>query len=361
MFRVTEKPDSASIEYTQAPMASLMGVLQIFGALFFSSYFFFWALGLCGLIMSVQLNIISLRAACYLSAAYVTSIFVYKPQNTRGWYFHWFLYGPLTDLVLGYYGSRCIREGPPLDPKQGYLFAMAPHGVFGVCRAFSGGQLWRRLFPQIDARWGSFGGAFYIPGVREFSLCCGCLDASRPVLTRAIARGENVMLLPGGEKEMMLTDGASSQTQLVLLDRKGFVRLAIQHGLALVPGFCFGEKWVHETDVLCVEEDAVHPHPVGHGAQIGGEEQAGDENAVAAVGKGALDGVVDVCKGCFDLVEGHDDGFVEPTGLNRLQQGHGAQGLLLGILWNSSFFGLIFFCAFLNFLSRQKSIKFCKS
>ena len=250
MFRVTEKPDSASIEYTQAPMASLMGVLQIFCALFFSSYFFFWALGLCGLIMSVQLNIISLRAACYLSAAYVTSIFVYKPQNTRGWYFHWFLYGPLTDLVLGYYGSRCIREGPRLDPKQGYLFAMAPHGVFGVCRAFSGGQLWRRLFPQIDARWGSFGGAFYIPGVREFSLCCGCLDASRPVLTRAIARGENVMLLPGGEKEMMLTDGASSQTQLVLLDRKGFVRLAIQHGLALVPGFCFGEKWVHDTVLL---------------------------------------------------------------------------------------------------------------
>jgi hypothetical protein len=26
------------------------------------------------------------------------------------------------------------------------------------------------------------------------------------VLTRAIARGENVMLLPGGEKEMMLAE-----------------------------------------------------------------------------------------------------------------------------------------------------------
>ena len=153
MFVVSEKPDCASIEYTQAPMASLMGVLQIFGALFFSSYFFFWAFGLCGLIMSVQLNIISLRAACYSSAAYVTSIFVYKPHLARGWYFHWFLYGPFTDLVLGYYGSRCIREGPRLNPKQGYLFEMAPHGVFGVCRAFSGGQLWRRLFPQGLSLW----------------------------------------------------------------------------------------------------------------------------------------------------------------------------------------------------------------
>ena len=41
-------------------------------------------------------------------------------------------------------------------------------------------------------------------------LCCGCIDASRPVLTRAIKRGENVILLPGGEKEMMLTDGSST-------------------------------------------------------------------------------------------------------------------------------------------------------
>ena len=66
------------------------------------------------------------------------------------------------------------------------------------CRAFSGGQLWLKLFPGIAARWGSFSGAFYLPGVREFSLCCGCIDASRPVLTRAIERGENLHLLPGG-------------------------------------------------------------------------------------------------------------------------------------------------------------------
>ena len=49
---------------------------------------------------------------------------------------------------------------------------------------------------------------------------------------------------------MMLTDGASTETKLVLKDRKGFVRLAITHGMALVPGFCFGEKWVHETILL---------------------------------------------------------------------------------------------------------------
>ena len=244
-------PDgSASIAYGQAPIASPVGLLQIFAALFFSSYFFFWAIGLAGLVGAVQLGLCSWLSGCVVVAIYIASIVVYKPHLGRGWYFHWFLYGVFTDWVLGYYGAECIREGPPLDPKKAYLFAMSPHGVFGVCRAFSGGSLWRKLYPGIAARWASFGAAFFIPGVREFSLCCGCLDASRSVLTRAIKRGENIILLPGGEKEMMRTDGASTETQLVINDRKGFVRLAVTHGMELVPGFCFGEKWVHDTVLL---------------------------------------------------------------------------------------------------------------
>ena len=125
------------------------------------------------------------------------------------------------------------------------MFAMYPHGIFGVCRAFSGGSAWRQLFGSITARWGSFGAAFYWPGVREVSLWAGCLDASKPVLKKAIARKENIMLLPGGIKEMILTDNTSSDTKIVMKDRKGYAKLAIEEGLAIVPGFCFGEKRIH--------------------------------------------------------------------------------------------------------------------
>ena len=83
-----------------------------------------------------------------------------------------------------------------------------------------------------------------------FSLCCGCLDASKPVLQRAIKRGENIMLIPGGTRELMLTDGTSCETKLVLLGRKGFVKLALRNGMQIVPGFCFGEKWVHDIVLL---------------------------------------------------------------------------------------------------------------
>ena len=39
--------------------------------------------------------------------------------------------------------------------------------------------------------------------------------------------GENLILLPGGIDEMNLTDGESKETQLVMTDRKGFVKISI--------------------------------------------------------------------------------------------------------------------------------------
>lgn len=224
--------------------------MQVAFALIFSSYVVIFPIAsVAWLVLSpLLLNVFSWRSLCSFSALYTLQLFAYRPQLSKGWPFHWLLYGPPTDYCLGYYDATCIREGPPLDPKGHYLFAMYPHGIYGVCRLFSGGVgLWTKLFPGIAARWGSFSAAFYIPGIREFSLWAGTLDASKPVLERAIRRGENITLLPGGIDEMNLTDGSAKDTKLVMVERKGFVKLAIEHGMDIVPGFCFGEKWIHEV------------------------------------------------------------------------------------------------------------------
>lgn len=225
-------------------------VMQTICALVFASYFLYGPIAalVWFLLSPWALNICSWKALWSFFVVYAIQLVAYKPHLNRGWHFQWFLYSQFTDYVLHYYDTTCIREGPPLDPKGKYMFAMFPHGVYGVCRIFSGGsKLWRVLYPGISGRWGSFGAAFWMPGIREFSLCCGCLDASKPVLEKAIKRGENIKLLPGGIDEMQLTDGKSTETKIVIVDRKGFTKMSIENGLDIVPGFCFGEKWVHGT------------------------------------------------------------------------------------------------------------------
>eukprot|EP00746_Dinoflagellata_sp_MGD_P018248 gnl/MRDRNA2_/MRDRNA2_142318_c0_seq1.p1 gnl/MRDRNA2_/MRDRNA2_142318_c0~~gnl/MRDRNA2_/MRDRNA2_142318_c0_seq1.p1 ORF type:complete len:358 (+),score=47.77 gnl/MRDRNA2_/MRDRNA2_142318_c0_seq1:85-1158(+) len=225
-------------------------VLQTICALVFASYFLFGMIAatIWFLLSPWVLNFCSWKALVGFSIVYTIQLVLYKPHLNCGWPFHWFLYSKFTDCVLHYYDSTCIREGPPLDPNGKYMFAMFPHGVYGVCRIFSGGsKLWRVLYPGISARWGSFGAAFWMPGIREFSLCCGCLDASKPIMQKAVNRGENIILLPGGIDEMSLTDGKSTATKIVIKDRKGFTKISIENGMDIVPGFCFGEKWVHGT------------------------------------------------------------------------------------------------------------------
>eukprot|EP00933_Yihiella_yeosuensis_P027062 TRINITY_DN20993_c0_g1_i1.p1 TRINITY_DN20993_c0_g1~~TRINITY_DN20993_c0_g1_i1.p1 ORF type:complete len:386 (-),score=36.03 TRINITY_DN20993_c0_g1_i1:168-1262(-) len=250
----TKSPSPApdgSLEVKYERQTSFPGnALQVIAELLFTSYFFFWPIGfLIWIGLSPwALKVCSWKALWSFSGLYTLQLVFHRPHLGKGWPFHWLLYGPLTDYVLCYHDATCIREGPALDPKGRYLFAMYPHGVYGVCRAFSGGSgLWRTLFPGISARWGSFGAAFLLPGIREFSLFAGCIDASKPILEKAIRRGENVYLLPGGIDEMNLTDGNSKDTQLVMVDRKGFVKLAIENGMDVVPGFCFGEKYIHQT------------------------------------------------------------------------------------------------------------------
>lgn len=251
MKEITAPPGTEEVRFPRLTSPVGQG-LQLVSALIFASYFFFAPIGalVLALLSPKGAGLLSWRSIAAGLSAYVAQLALYRPHVSKGWkrFSEWFLYSPFTDCVLHYYDSTCIREGPAPDPKGQYMFAVYPHGIYGVCRAFSGGTAnWRKLYPGIFGRWGSFGAAFYLPGIREFSLMCGCLDASKPVLQRAIKRGENIILLPGGLDEMAMTDGTSPDTKLVMQDRKGYAKLAIENGMDVIPGFCFGEKWLHRT------------------------------------------------------------------------------------------------------------------
>ena len=144
------------------------------------------------------------------------------------------------DPCLGYFGSIMVREGPDVDPSKNYMFGWAPHGILGICRAASGGSAWNKLYPEVYPRWGSFGAAFYMPGIREFSFMVSCVDAGKKTLMQL---DSSINLIPGGIREMSLTDADSNVTQLVLKDRMGFIALAKEKGMPIIPSLCFGEKW----------------------------------------------------------------------------------------------------------------------
>lgn len=215
-------------------------------------HYFFWGFAFASVpLLLYAAGWIGLRSVGLTFAGYFAQMVLWRPQLRGGikpWY-RPFIYNPHCDLILTYLDAWVVREAP-LDPKRQYLFAWAPHGILGVCRLGSCGSKWPSMFPSQFPRWGSFGMAYFIPGVREFSFVGGTVDASKPVLERSIADGDSIHLLPGGIREMIATDGDSTVTKLVLRGRYGFVRLAWENGMDIVPVFCFGEKWTSSRVVL---------------------------------------------------------------------------------------------------------------
>ncbi|KAF4034193.1 Diacylglycerol acyltransferase domain-containing protein [Phytophthora infestans] len=86
---------------------------------------------------------------------------------------------------------------------------------------------------------------FYIPLGRDLCLWMGGVDASRSTGEKVLNEGNSIVVYPGGVPGIFKTNPNSKETQLVLRNRLGFVKLAVSHGADLVPTFVFGEKWLY--------------------------------------------------------------------------------------------------------------------
>lgn len=112
--------------------------------------------------------------------------------------------------------------------------------------------------PGIDVRVLTVAANFKIPFWRDFLLSMGLVDASRGIVcfilvylfillndidtvSKILEAKDNlsVMVIAGGATESL--DARPKTNLLTLNKRKGFVRLALQHGVPLVPVFSFGE------------------------------------------------------------------------------------------------------------------------
>ena len=131
------------------------------------------------------------------------------------------------------------------------IFAFFPHGVNSDFRVLMDGMMYD-AFPQTyeksPARTLAASVLFQIPGIRSISLRTSCVDAGRSTATKCLTKGLSLMLCPGGQDEQIET--IHGRERVFLKKRAGFIRLALIHGVPVVPAFCFGSSDLYYTSRL---------------------------------------------------------------------------------------------------------------
>lgn len=184
-------------------------------------------------------------ASLMLVGMYLRSFLSGKEYSANGaWpaFQRWSAWKPITRFLFG--ECKLVVEEPEKlrACKQGIL-AVAPHGVVSFNHVLyitdAAGWLSRDVWP-VDRRELGASVIFRIPLYRELLLWLGCVDASLATARRVLKSGRSLFVYPGGEAEQMR---ARPGDHIAYWEsRKGFVKLALEFGIPLIPSYCFGEN-----------------------------------------------------------------------------------------------------------------------
>ncbi|XP_030353355.1 diacylglycerol O-acyltransferase 2-like [Strigops habroptila] len=133
-----------------------------------------------------------------------------------------------------------------LSPSHNYIIGSHPHGILCVgafCNFITGSTGFEEMFPGIRPFLTTLAGNFRLPVFREYLMSGGLCPVTRRAIGYLLSKngtGNAVAVVIGGAAESLSC--RPGITTLILKNRKGFVRLALQHGAHLVPSFSFGEN-----------------------------------------------------------------------------------------------------------------------
>jgi hypothetical protein len=231
---------------------------DLFGFLFafLIVHYFMWGLAMFGFVFLVYKSGHPFIALVLILAYLPSFLRPYQFKLGRPWRF--FRTNKLWWPIQRYLKVEVVRTAA-LDPQKQYIFGVHPHGILILSRPSVYGSVWETLFPGIELRVLGASPMFWIPGCREVCLWLESINADKQVAVKAlktpIPKSQHnqsgklsLMVYPGGSKEIFTSDGNSKEN--ILVARKGFVKLAIETGCNLVPGFVFGEKWKYERKFL---------------------------------------------------------------------------------------------------------------
>ncbi|MFH4977749.1 hypothetical protein AB6A40_004458 [Gnathostoma spinigerum] len=151
----------------------------------------------------------------------------------------------IQKFMASYFPMR-LHKTADLSPNENYLIVCHPHGIMALgtyinfCTNASGVF---DLFPSMKIKVCTLDLQFYLPFRREWILLHGLISCSKEslkyVLDKRHSEGNMVILVPGGAEEAL--DAHPNTNILTLMNRKGFVRVALETGTNLVPTYSFGE------------------------------------------------------------------------------------------------------------------------
>ncbi|XP_055055808.2 2-acylglycerol O-acyltransferase 3b isoform X1 [Misgurnus anguillicaudatus] len=205
------------------------------------------------------LSFLFLGASCLVLMVYLmfTSLWFFPTL-----YFTWQIYdwhtpergGRKTRIVRGWKVWKHFRDYFPvklvktaeLSTNKNYILGCHPHGIMcvGAFSCFS--TDWNgfaETFPGVRPTLAILAGLFRLPLFREYIMCAGLLPVSKQSLNYALSNmglGNAVIIIIGGAEESLAS--SPGVNTVVMRQRKGFVRLALEHGADLVPVYSFGEN-----------------------------------------------------------------------------------------------------------------------
>jgi len=162
-----------------------------------------------------------------------------------------------------YFSSTLIPWGS-LDGRKKYVFGFHPHGIYPLT-SFWGtqGPSFRKAYPGLEVDICGASVVFFTPVLRDLVMWLGGREVSRVAIERVLASGSSVLLVPGGQREMRHSTGNRNKFHVVTR-HKGFVKIAIEHGIDLVPIFSFGEDQIIEN-IRMPKMQAVTTRFIGYG------------------------------------------------------------------------------------------------
>jgi len=149
---------------------------------------------------------------------------------------------PALRRVFRMDGSRYFKRqelvlSTPLEPDSGAMLAFHPHGILCVGWTLANAHA---ALTQAAVHWLAADVLLALPFIGDFLAWNATEGVGAANMRRRMSTRANVALLPGGFEEA--THFARGRHRVFLKNRRGFVKLALQHGYQLHAVYSFGEE-----------------------------------------------------------------------------------------------------------------------